>query len=143
MRGYWTQTEEGYENIAPSKYKGVVFNTLKSIKYGKRYFKWSDEFIKPIGLGVEVIPLINPLEIKKGEKLPVLVLKDGEILANAGFETSDYDELDVKTNKYGIAYIPVKSSGLQIIAAKYYADEVNDSNVNKITIQSSISFEVK
>ena len=49
----------------------------------------------------------------------------------------------LKTNKYGIANIPVKNSGLQIIAAVYYADEISDNNVNKITIQSSISFEVK
>ena len=141
--GYWVKTDNGYKNIDPSKYKGVVFNTLKSIKYGKRYFKWSESFTNPAGLGMEVVPLINPLKIKKGEKLPVLVLKDGEVLQNAGFETSDYEDLDIKTNKYGIAYVPVKRSGLQIIAAKYYADEVNDPNVNKITIQSSISFEVK
>ncbi len=141
--GYWTKTDEGYKNIEPSKYKGIVFNTLKSFKYGKRYFTWSDKFINPIGLSMEVVPLINPLKIKKGEKLPVLVLKDGKALANAGFETSDYEDLDIKTNKFGIAYIPVKSSGLQIIAAKYYTNEINDPNVNNITIQSSISFEVK
>lgn len=141
--GYWVQTEDGYKNIDPSTYKGLVFNTLKSHKYGKRYFTWSDKFTSPIGLSFEVVPLINPLEIKKGEKLPVLVLKDGEALANIGFETSDYENLDIRTNKYGIAYVPVKSSGLQIIAAIYTADEINDPNVNKITIQSSISFEVK
>jgi nickel transport protein len=141
--GYWTKTDDGYKNIDPSKYKGVVFNTLKSIKYGKRYFQWSDKFTNPVGLGMEVVPLTNPLKIKKGEKLPVLVLKDGAVLQNAGFETSDYEDLDIKTNKYGIAYIPVKNSGLQIIAAKYYADEVNDPNVNNITIQSSISFQVQ
>lgn len=141
--GYWTQTENGYENIDPKKYKGIVFNTLKSIKYGKRYFKWSDNFSEPVGLSLEIIPLINPLLVKKGEKLPLLVLKDGKAFPNASFETSDYEDLDIKTNKYGIANIPVKSSGLQIIAAKYYADEVNDPNINKITIQSSISFEVK
>ncbi|RXJ68245.1 hypothetical protein CRV08_08305 [Halarcobacter ebronensis] len=141
--GYWTQTQNGYEHIDPKKYKGIVFNTLKSIKYGKRYFKWSDNFTKPIGLSLEVIPLINPFSIKKGDKLPVLVIKDGKALANASFETSDYEDLDVKTDKFGIANIPVKSSGLQIIAAKYYTNEITDPNVNNITIQSSISFEVK
>lgn len=92
---------------------------------------------------VEIIPLVNPFSIKKGDKLPVLVLKDGEAFENASFETSDYGDLDIKTNKYGIANIPIKNSGLQIIAAIYYADEISDNNANKITIQSSISFEVK
>lgn len=141
--GYWTKGENGYENISPSKYKGVVFNTLKSIKYGKRYFQWDESFLQATGMYLEVIPLINPLNIKKGEKLPVLVIKEGKAFANARFETSDYEDLDVKTNKFGIAYIPVKNSGLQIIAAIYYGDEINDTKVNKITIQSSISFEVK
>ncbi len=141
--GYWVEGDKGYENVDPTKYQGIVYNTLKSVKYGKRYFEWSDAFLNPIGTKVEIIPLVNPFTIKKGDKLPVLVLKDGEAFENAGFETSDYGDLDIKTNKYGIANIPVKNSGLQIIAAVYYADEINDSNVNKITIQSSISFEVK
>ncbi|MFV0562731.1 DUF4198 domain-containing protein [Malaciobacter mytili] len=141
--GYWVEGDKGYENIEPSKYKGIVYNTLKSVKYGKRYFEWSDAFLKPTGMKMEIIPLVNPFTIKKGDKLPVLVLKDGEAFENASFETSDYGDLDIKTNKYGIANIPVKNSGLQIIAAVYYADEISDNNANKITIQSSISFEVK
>lgn len=142
--GYWVEGNNGYEAIKdPSKYKGIVYNSLKSIKYGKRYFQWNDSFLNPIGMKLEVIPLINPLNIKVGEKLPVLVLKDGKALENAGFETSDYGDLNVKTNKYGIANIPVKNKGLQIIAAIYMDDEVSDINVNSITIQSSISFEVK
>ncbi len=141
--GYWVEGDKGYENIEPSKYKGIVYNTLKSVKYGKRYFEWSDAFLKPTGIKIEIIPLVNPFTIKKGDKLPVLVLKDGEAFENASFETSDYGNLDIKTNKYGIANIPVKNAGLQIIAAVYYADEISDKNTNKITIQSSISFEVK
>lgn len=141
--GYWVKGDNGYENVDPSAYKGIVYNTLKSVKYGKRYFQWSESFLKPSGMFLEVLPLVNPFTIKKGDKLPVLVLKNKKAYANAGFETSDFEDLDVKTNAYGIAHIPVKNSGLQIIAAKYYADEINDANVNKITIQSSISFVVK
>jgi nickel transport protein len=141
--GYWVKGDNGYESIDPTAYKGIVYNTLKSIKYGKRYFQWNESFLKPTGIYLEVLPLINPFSIKRGEKLPVLVLKEGKAYANAEFETSDYEDLNLKTNTYGIAYIPIKNTGLQIIAAKYYGDEINDSNVNKITIQSSISFEVK
>lgn len=141
--GYWVEGENGYENIAPSKYKGIVYDTLKSVKYGKRYFKWNESFVNPIGLNFEVIALINPFKVKVGEKLPVLVIKDAKPLANAVFETSDYENLNIKTNKYGIANIPIKSKGLQIIAAIYDSNQISDPNVNNITIQSSISFEVK
>lgn len=141
--GYWVKGNNGYENVDPTKYKGIVYDTLKSIKYGKRYFQWNENFLKPSGMYIEVLPLVNPLKIKKGDKLPVLVLKNGKAFANAGFETSDYEDLNIKTNEFGIAYIPVKNKGLQIIAAQFYGDEINDSNANRITIQSSISFEVK
>lgn len=141
--GYWVKGENGYENIDPSKYDGIVYNTLKSIKYGKRFFDWNESFLKPSGLPLEVVPLINPLTIKVGDKLPVLVIKDGKALEGAGFETSDYEDLNIKTNRYGIANIPVKSKGLQIIAAQYYTSELSDPKVSNITIQSSISFEVK
>ncbi len=141
--GYWVKGDNGYKNTNPTTYKGIVYDTLKSIKYGKRYFEYSDSFINPVGLKLEIVPLINPLEIKPNDKLPVLVIKDGKPAEGISFETSDYENLDIKTNEFGIASIPVKTSGLQIIAAVYYANQINDPKVNNITIQSSISFEVK
>ncbi|MGB5919309.1 DUF4198 domain-containing protein [Arcobacter sp.] len=142
--GYWVEGEDGFKNIKePSKYKGIVYGSLKSIKYGKRYFDWSEKFLQPIGMKIEVIPLIDPLKIKAGETLPILVIKDGKAFANASIETSDYENLNIKTNEFGIANVPVKNKGLQIIAAVYYGEQINDANVNGITLQSSISFEVK
>lgn len=141
--GYWTKTSDGYKNISPKEAKDTVFTSLKSVKYGKTYFTWDSSYLKPMGLKLEVVPLIDPFSVKAGGTLPVLVLKDGKPLPFAGFETSDYEDPEFKTDAFGIAHVHVKNKGVQIIAAKYYAQQSEDSTVDNITIQSCIAFEVK
>lgn len=140
--GYWTKTIEGFKNISPKDAKGIIFSSLKSIKFSKTLLEWDESFKEPVGLKMEVTPLVNPLNLKVGDKLPVLVTKDRKALANAGFETSDNDDPTFKTNTYGIAYIPIKKKGLMIIAAKSYMPQVADMNVENITIQSALVFKV-
>ncbi|WP_024954952.1 DUF4198 domain-containing protein [Sulfurospirillum arcachonense] len=140
--GYWTKTMEGYKNIAPKDAKGIIFSSLKSVKFSKTLLHWDEAFKKPVGLKMEVTPLINPLNLKIGDTLPILVTKDGYALANAGFETSDNDDPTYKTNKFGIAYIPIIKKGVMIIAAKSYAPQIEDMNVENITLQSAFIFKV-
>jgi len=97
---------------------------LKAINLAKTLFNWNEAFSKPVGLYMEMVPLVNPLALKVGDTFPVLVLKEGIPLANAGFESSDEEEPSYKTDAYGIAQIPVKKKGLFIVAAKYYAQQV-------------------
>jgi len=141
--GYWTKTMQGYKNVSPLDVEGVIFNSLKSIKFSKTIFDWNPSFTKPTGMKMEVTPLINPLALKAGEMLPVLVTLDGKALVGAGFETSDNDDPTFKTNKYGIAYIPLQRKGLTIIAAKYYTPQVEDSVVDNLILQSALVFDIK
>lgn len=139
---HWIQTDSGYVNGKKTEVEGIVFDDLKSVKIGKTYLAWNENMIKPVGLKVEVIALSNPLASKVGDLLPVLVLKDGKPFKGAEFETAKED-LEVKTNEFGIALIPIKDKGLNIIAAGTQEPLFNDPNAHKLLIQSSISFEVK
>lgn len=142
--GKWVKGTKGFEYVSPTAQpKGIVFGTLKSHKFSKTLFSWNDAFSKPAGLYMEIVPLVNPLNVKVGETFPVLVLKEGVPLANAGFESSDEDEPSYKTDAYGIAHIPLKKKGLFIVAAKHYSQQFDDPNVDAVTIQSSLSFTVK
>ncbi len=141
--GRWVKDTKGFKNVTSTKLEGKVFGTLKSHKFGKTIFSWSDAYAKPTGLYMEVVPLVNPLKLKAGDILPVLVLKEGAALANAGFESSDEEDPTYKTDAYGIAHIPLKKKGLFIVAAKHYAQQFSDPTVDAITVQSSLSFEVK
>lgn len=140
--GYWSQTDKGYISKPAYETNTIVFDTLRSIKIGKTYFSFSDQLLQPIGLKLEVTPLTNPLEIKVGQKLPVLVTYNGKPLANSKFENQT-DDLEEITNQYGIAFIPVKTKGLNIIAARYQEPLLDDPQASKLLLQSSISFELK
>lgn len=141
--GQWVKGTKGFEHVSASQSKGIVFGTLKSHKFSKTLFSWNENFTKPVGLYMEIVPLVNPLSLKAGDTFPVLVLKEGLPLANAGFESSDEEEPSYKTDAYGIAQIPVKKKGLFIVAAKYYAQQYENPAVDAVTIQSSLSFTVK
>lgn len=142
--GKWVKGTKGFEYVSSTTQpKGVIFGTLKSHKFSKTLFSWNEAFSKPINLYMEIVPLVNPLNVKAGETFPVLVLKEGVPLANAGFESSDEDEPSYKTDAYGIAHIPLKKKGLFIVAVKHYAQQFDDPSVDAVTIQSSLSFTVK
>jgi len=141
--GQWIKGTKGFELVSKNQPKGIIFGTLKSHKFSKTLFSWNEAFAKPVGLYMEIVPLVNPLVLKVGDTFPVLVLKEGVPLANAGFESSDEEDPSYKTDAYGIAQIPVKKKGLFIVAAKYYAQQYADPSVDAVTIQSSLSFTVK
>ncbi|WP_069633089.1 DUF4198 domain-containing protein [Campylobacter pinnipediorum] len=139
---YWVETDAGYKNGNKTKIDDVVFDDIKSVKIGKTYFSWNEKFLNPIGLKLEVIALNDPLKVKVGDSLPVLVLKDGKPVKGVAFETTNED-LDNLTNEFGIALIPIKEKGLNIIAARGEEPLFNDPDAHTLFIQSSISFEVK
>lgn len=141
--GYWRKTIKGYQSIKDMSFQGVVFGSLKSHKFGKTLFAWHQDFAKPTGMYLEIVPLQNPFSLKVGDTLPVLVLKEGKPLANAGFEGNQIKEDEIKTDSYGIAHVPIKQKGELIIAAKHYGQQVSDPNVDAITVQSSLMFKVK
>lgn len=53
----------------------------KALLAGKK--DGSDVFTKPLGHALEIVPLKNPLQLKKGARLPLQVLYQGEPLADA------------------------------------------------------------
>lgn len=140
--GYWSKTSKGYTPLAAYEAGGIVFDTLRSIKIGKTFFSSSMQLLQPLGLELEVTPLKDVFSLKPGDKLPVLVSYQGKPLAGAGFENQS-DDLDELTNSYGIAFVPIKSKGLNIIAAKYEMPLLSDPQARRLLLQSSISFELK
>lgn len=140
--GYWSKTDAGYVQKPAYETNTIVFDTLRSVKIGKTFFDYSLPLSQPLGLELEVTPLVDPFSIKVGERLPVLVTYAGSPLANASFENQTED-LDETTNSYGIAFIPIKQKGLNIIAAAHKKQLLTDNNARWLMIQSSISYTLK
>ncbi|MBP3224120.1 MAG: DUF4198 domain-containing protein [Campylobacter sp.] len=142
--GYWIETDEGGSFVKGGlkSVKGVVFANSRSLKIGKTYFSWNEAMLSPIGLDFEIIALADPFSLKDGDKLPVLVLKNGKPSPKTKFEVGVHEDWEISTNEFGIALIPVEK-GLNVIAAKSARSEYSDPNANKLLIQTSITFERK
>jgi uncharacterized GH25 family protein len=75
---------------------------------------------KPLGLPVEIVPQVNPYELKKGDELEILVLFKGKPLPNAEIAWSypgrgEEFAGSTKTNKKGFASIPLIKAGPYVI----------------------------
>lgn len=141
--GYWVETHKGFVKGDRMSAKGIVFSSLHSIKMTKTLFSWNDSMSNPVGQIYEVVPLKNPFTLKIGDSLPVLVLENGKPAVNVSMEIANHDELQVKTNSEGKVLIPIKSKGLQIIAANFEKTLLDDPKATTLFVQSSLTFELK
>lgn len=117
--GYYTFTADKHFAKARDEVDGTIYDTRIIYKLGKGLYQWNDVYSKPVGMKFEVTPLSNPLALKVGDKLKVLVTLNGQPYAGAGFEDQMDDLDDVTTDANGIAEITLRKpqDGLIIIGA--------------------------
>lgn len=146
--GYWSFTSNAHYNKPRNEVDvlGAVFDSRKNIKFGKSIFEWSDKFTKPLGLKLELTPLSNPLKLKAGDKLKVLVTLDGKPFSGVEFEDQVGDLDDIKVGSDGVASLPIRKpqDGLSIIAAgvklPYY---IGDPLAQTLQLTCTLSFKQK
>ncbi len=145
--GYWVKTTEAWRNIskieAEAKGMQLVEPARHSLKYAKSLIQWAEIYTKPLGMKLEVVPASNPLLMKKGESLSVTVFYEGRPLEGARIESGYIGHHEIaKTDKKGVAVIPVKS-GMNVIVAKHSVPIKDNPHVDIISISSTLTFEVK
>jgi len=139
--GYWVKTEDGLRNIS----KRGLTNYLEAthfIEPVKTIFRWSEQFTRPVGTRMEIVPLKNPLTLKPGETLPIKVIFEGNPLAGA-VVTSHGELTGIRTGKDGCAQVRIEEKGLQVFAAKHKVQLNGDSDADFQVFQAYISFEVR
>lgn len=141
--GYWVETHKGFIKGDRMNAKGIVFDSLHSIKMTKTIFTWNDSMSKPVGELYEIIPLQNPLILKVGDHLPIIVLKNGQPAVGVSIEIANHDELQIKTDAQGKVMIPIKNKGLQIIAANFEQTLLDDPKASTLFVQASLTFELQ
>lgn len=102
--------------------KGVTL----SVKFAKGLAAGAKDetlYKRQVGHLLELVPQKNPLALKPGETLPVLVLFDGKPLADAGIENSNLvDKLPedkiprYRTDASGMAQVPLHARGVNTLA---------------------------
>lgn len=99
---------------------------MASVKFAKGLARAGGDdalFGRRIGHLLELVPQKNPLALKAGETLPVLVLYDGKPLEGAGVEIGNLvDKLPEErikrypTDAAGIAQVPLRPRGINTLA---------------------------
>ena len=137
--GYWTKTVTGTKNISRDKAKTPIYSWY-SLESAKRIDVWNKTLKQPLTESLEIIPLHDPLTLKKGDKLRLLVSFNGNPLENV-VVTYDGNPRGT-TDREGKLNLRVRHSGFQMISASY--KEKNASPKADETIYTAnLNFEVK
>ena len=99
---------------------------MASIKFAKGYAGNVTDtvvYARKTGHLLELIPQKNPLSLREGEKLPVLLLLNGKPLAGQGIEVSNLKDKMAEdkiprftTDANGMAQVPVRPRGVNTLA---------------------------
>lgn len=133
--------------------------SVASIKFAKALYASTDDttvWKRETKHLIEVIPQRNPATVKAGETLAVLVKFNGKPLAKAGVgltdgaTTASEEPKGFVTNAAGIAQVPIRQAGLNVIAVDHF--QVNDGSlgpamkalpVDSITMVATYAFLVR
>jgi len=116
--------------------------------------KHSGAFSARLGYPAELIPLQNPYDLKRGENLEVLFLKDGKPIANQpiyasykGLHRHDdagghAEAIQLRTNENGVAKFQLAASGQWYIRL-IHMQEVEDDEADYESNWATLTFEVQ
>jgi uncharacterized GH25 family protein len=97
----------------------------------------------PFGLPLEVVPLSDPMTLKKGRTLHVRVLFEGKPLAGAAV-TPDYvnDSAghSVKTDARGRASVKLRSAGLNVIRVSHKRQRIDRTEADEDGYAATLVF---
>ena len=134
--------QKGTYLISASRIRKGEMKKVPSEKYAKAIIvaeKETQNFKQPLGHRIEIIPLKNPSNIKRGDYFPVKVLFEGKPLSTfvyatyAGFH-SEKEPFPVctKSNEKGVAYIKISQPGKWLVVCSH-----------KVNFSATLTFEIK
>jgi len=144
---------DGLPNIYELRKKEGILDK-DAIEYYSKYpktivqvgTKMDDSPTKPIGLLIEIVPMVNPYKLKKGDDLEVSVLFRGKPLRDAEIAWSypgrgEEFAGSTKTNEKGLASIPLIKAGPYVIRLTYM-EWVKEPTHEWESYWTSLTFEV-
>ncbi len=112
--GYWTKTPWETKNVPRAGVAGAIKSWL-SEESVKRIDSWRPGADRPLSNGLEITPTRDPLALKPGDKLVVLVTDHGQ--PSAGVPVAYGGEIRGVTGADGRIALRLRQSGMQMIAA--------------------------
>jgi uncharacterized GH25 family protein len=150
---FWSKGPEGWAQTDRAQRPDAVY-VEEAVMYGKTILNLdgaSDNgFIsKPVGQKLEIVPLVNPVKVKVGDKMPLQVLLDGKpakaVPVNAtfgGFSDKDYQAFAGKTDAQGrIDFLPLKD-GYWVVRASHTSKHPDPKKADELILSSSLTFNI-
>lgn len=139
VSGYWTKTAWETKNQSKTGVSGVL-KSWYAEESVKRLEHWLPSLVKPLGNGLELSPQSDPLALKAGDKLIVLVSDGGQPLA--GVPVAYAGETRGASGADGKVAIRLRQGGVQLIAASLetpLADGKADTALRTTALQFEIA----
>lgn len=118
-----------------------VINSFFSTQLGKSLFTNGSAVTLPVNMILELVPMNNPFEMAKDERLKLKLLFEGKPLADTSVFTETANEF--KTDNEGIVHMNIGEKGPQLIWAKYQIPAADGSGLDYQVYTTFLSFEVK
>jgi len=136
--GWWTKTIRGTRNLP----KDAVEHPLKSwrsFESVKRLDAWGEALARPLTDRLELTPLADPLALRPGDKLRLLVTRGGEPVAGA---TVAYDGSPRgATGEDGRVNLRIRHGGLQLVQASLVLP-LNSPHADEAAYATALVFEL-
>jgi uncharacterized GH25 family protein len=143
--GYKYQSKKGLKNVIYSRYLGMygkaIINSGKSSK--------DDSALKPVGVALELVPTVNPANLKEGDYFTFKLLFKGKPIAEpvyatyVGFSTDDAWAYSSRTDAKGEGKIKILKSGIWVIKTNHKAPYPNQEEADEYSFTTSLTFEIK
>lgn len=110
---------------------------------------FTEDYKKPLGYAVEIIPQQNPYKLKAGQMIDVLCTLDGKPLVNqyvlAASESNGKVSLEAsyRTDKNGIAKVQLSSKGMWYVKFINMTPVKNAGDINYESKWATLTFEIK
>lgn len=137
--GYWTKTPWETKNVPKTGVAGAI-RSWRSEESVKRIDRWTPGADRPLSDGLEITPSVDPLALKPGDKLIVLVTENRR--PKAGVAVAYGDDVRGTTGEDGRIAIRLRHGGTQLIAASVeapLADGKADAAVESAILQFEIA----
>jgi uncharacterized GH25 family protein len=151
--GFLSKTTEGYKLRSKTGLDNVLYCfrydiRAKAIVYAGEKAKMTDRATGDI---LEIIPLIDTRDLKKGKIFPVKVLYDGKPLSSvdvkatyAGFsDQSNTFAVTTKTDERGVAQIKILKKGNWMVNVMYETPYPNTEECDKYRYNICFTFRVR
>lgn len=137
--GYWTKTPWETKNLPKTGVTGAIKSWL-SEESVKRIDRWTPGTDRPLSDDLEITPTVNPLALKPGDKLVVLVTEGGK--PKGGVPVAYGEDTRGATGEDGRVAIRLRHGGMQLIAASVetpLADGKADVAIRSAILQFEIA----